>query len=267
MQALIRSHRLPPDDESETLENWPWLVKMYTLGRFAIELDGEPLSFTGKAKHRLLDVLKALVALGGQDVHQDRLIEAVWPDAEGDAGRRNFDTSLHRLRKLLDFADTLPLSEGRLSLNPARVWLDCRMFEHTAQAVQQALQSGTVVDTLQTQTERLLHYYQGSFCEGSAEEFWLLGPRQHWQDRFTALLADLAESYTAQNKPDLAIACYQAGLDRVPYAENLYKGLIQLYCSQAEPSKALAVHRQYVNSCHQAGLYPSSAIAALVEDL
>ncbi|MCK7497369.1 MAG: hypothetical protein MZW92_46165 [Comamonadaceae bacterium] len=57
------------------------------------------------------------------------LAELLWPEADGDAAQRAFDTTLHRLRKLLGHERAVVLSEGRLSLNPTVCWVDAWTLE------------------------------------------------------------------------------------------------------------------------------------------
>ncbi len=72
-------------------------------------------------------MLKALIAFGGKDVGETRLSDALWPDAEGDAARTSFDTTLHRLRKLIGNDKAIVINEGLLSLDDRKVWTDVCM--------------------------------------------------------------------------------------------------------------------------------------------
>ena len=95
---------------------WPFRLRIKALGGFELVRDGVPMRFTGKAQQRPLDLLKLLVALGGSDVDSQQLTAALWPDADGDAAKTSFDTTLFRLRKLIDVDNALVLSAGKLSL-------------------------------------------------------------------------------------------------------------------------------------------------------
>ena len=99
------------------------------LGGFELTRDGQPMRFTGKAQQRPLDLLKLLVALGGSDVDSQQLMAALWPDADGDAAKTSFDTTLFRLRKLLDVDNALVLSAGKLSLARSLAWTDVWALE------------------------------------------------------------------------------------------------------------------------------------------
>jgi DNA-binding SARP family transcriptional activator len=68
-------------------------------------VEGERIDFSAKAPRKVLALLKALVCLGGTNVRDHRIINAVWPSDEANAGRAAFNVALHRLRKLLAHAD------------------------------------------------------------------------------------------------------------------------------------------------------------------
>lgn len=54
VQDLIRQRRLIPEHPPLTIPHWPWAVKISTLGRLAIEIDGILLEWSRKAQRRPL---------------------------------------------------------------------------------------------------------------------------------------------------------------------------------------------------------------------
>ena len=105
------------------------LVSIFTLGRFSLLLNGKPAEFGRKAPQRQLELLKAIVALGGREVSTTSLMSALWPDVDGDVAQRSFDTTLHRLRKILNDRRVLVMKEGKLSLDGNYCWVDVWSFE------------------------------------------------------------------------------------------------------------------------------------------
>src|SRR5581483_1629286 len=103
---------------------WPFRLRLRVLGGFELVRDDEPVRFTGKTQQRPLDLLKALVAFGGDRVDAQQLMAVLWPDADGAAAKTSFDTTLFRLRKLLDVDNALVLAAGKLSLNRTLAWVD-----------------------------------------------------------------------------------------------------------------------------------------------
>ena len=134
-RELIKRHSLTPDFPRERLLNWPFPVRIRTLGRFEVLIDERPLSFTGKVQKRPLMLLKALICMGGRKVRQEEMEDMLWPDADGDAARISFKTTLSRLRRLLGDERAIEVREGRVSLNKDHVWLDTWALEDMAERV------------------------------------------------------------------------------------------------------------------------------------
>lgn len=101
VKRFIRKRKLMAEILPVEMEQWPWPVKILTLGQFKILKDDGPVQFSRKAQKKPLELLKAMVGFGSRDVSEDRLIEALWPEAEGDFARQAFSTALYRLRRLL----------------------------------------------------------------------------------------------------------------------------------------------------------------------
>ncbi len=53
-------------------------VRVYTLGRFRVEVDAVPVDVEGRRHHRPWQLLKLLIALGGDSVQETQLVEALW---------------------------------------------------------------------------------------------------------------------------------------------------------------------------------------------
>ncbi len=117
---------------------WPFRLRVRVLSGFELVRDGQPMRFTGKAQQRPLDMLKLLVALGGVDVDSQQLMAALWPDADGAAAKTSFDTTLFRLRKLLDVDNALVLAAGKLSLARSLVWTDVWALDAAFDAAERA---------------------------------------------------------------------------------------------------------------------------------
>ncbi|KAF0118567.1 MAG: transcriptional activator [Rhodospirillaceae bacterium] len=121
VRALIAHHRFSPPPEAT--DAWPWPLRIHVLGRFRLWRDGEEVSFPRKVPKVPLRLLKALVAFGAKDVAEEKLIDALWPESEGDAARQVLATTLFALRKLIG-ADVLHRQNGRLFLDPGPCWVD-----------------------------------------------------------------------------------------------------------------------------------------------
>jgi ATP/maltotriose-dependent transcriptional regulator MalT len=175
VRRLVVARGLARPEGLGDVEGWPWAVELRTLGPFEIRRDGVPLRFAGKVQRRPLMLLKVLVALGGADVAEGDVTEALWPDAEGDAAHHSLETTLYRLRKLLG-VDAVAQSERRLTLPPGRCWADALELERLVSRGSALAQRGER-EELTRLTERLAEIYRGPFLQGEAEESWVLEAR------------------------------------------------------------------------------------------
>ncbi|MBL8533865.1 MAG: hypothetical protein JNL33_08420 [Betaproteobacteria bacterium] len=114
-------------------DQWPWAVKVYTLGRFEVLVGGKRLEYGRKAPKRVIELLKLLIASGGEAV-EERLMDVLWPDLDGDAAHKALGALLHRLRRLLGSAAVVRQQGGRLWLERELCWTDVGYFERALAA-------------------------------------------------------------------------------------------------------------------------------------
>ncbi|VAW78158.1 Transcriptional activator of maltose regulon, MalT, partial [hydrothermal vent metagenome] len=258
-RRIIGIYRYAPQDSLCVGERWPWPVRIYTLGRFGLLLNNQSID----TDSRPFEVLKALLAFGGRDVHIDRIMDALWPDAEGDQARASFKTTLHRLRKALGDRDVLVLKNHRLSLNEHYVWVDTwamtRLFERVEHSIAkgQARQN----DSLAT---RLMQHYRGCFLANETAG-WAISQREGLHLRFVRHTAALARSIEDEDC-QAAIRCHQRLLEIDPLAEEGYQGLIRCYQAQGRHANAWASYEKYADIlASTSGALPSRATTELIE--
>ncbi|MFN0315954.1 MAG: BTAD domain-containing putative transcriptional regulator [Burkholderiales bacterium] len=238
VRKLIVQHRLRP--QSPEIEHWPWVASIRALGEFSVQ--AESLKAQGKSHYRLLEFLKALVALGAQGVNATSLTELLWPDSEGDAAQRVFHTSLFRLRKLLGNDRAILLEDGKLSLNLDLCWSDVTAFELLANRIENG---GTRNAGLcEEQSVRLLELYRGPLLHQEGDKPWILGPRDRLSSRFRRLAVMLGETMEAQSHHVQAIEFYRKALERDNLAEDIYRRLMACHQQRGEHAEALKVYRR-----------------------
>ncbi|HEX4885801.1 MAG TPA: helix-turn-helix domain-containing protein, partial [Casimicrobiaceae bacterium] len=99
------------------------------MGRFALARRDEPIEFHGKAPNRPIDLLKALVALGGHAVADARLIDILWPDPARAGSGKALEIAIHRLRKLLGAEGAVVVGHRAVTLSSRQVWVDAWELE------------------------------------------------------------------------------------------------------------------------------------------
>ena len=263
VRGLVRRCGLFPERPPLGIEQWPWALRVYTLGGFRLVRDGVPLEFTGKVQQRPLGLLKAVAALGGRRVGEEALADALWPEAEGDAAQRALATTLHRLRRLVGDERIVRVAEGRVSLDARHVWLDIWAFEGLLDEAESAERRGEA-GRAATLTERALALYGGPFLHGERQAPWAVAARERLRSKFLRHTAGLASHWAAASQWSQAAECYERGLEADDLAEELYRGLMECHRALGRRAEALAVYQR----CRRAlaaglGVQPSPATEAL----
>jgi DNA-binding SARP family transcriptional activator len=266
VRDLIRRHRLLPDPANPDLEQWPWPVKVYTLGRFGLLADDRPVEFGRKVQQRPLSLLKALIALGGRDVSEARLAELLWPDADGDMAHHSFTVALSRLRKLLGKEEALVLKEGRLSLSNRHCWVDAWAFERFLGQAEKARKEGKGTEAIR-HFEKTLSLFRGAFL--AFEELpWAVSLREKLRGGFLDAVTHLGRCYEEAGRWEEAVACYGKGLEADDLAEELYRRLMVCHIKQGQEAKALSVYRRCRKTLSSVlGVDPSAETRAIAASL
>src|SRR5262249_50010490 len=108
-RTLVREGRLTPESPPLRAKRWPWAFRIKTFGDFRCLRDDAPVELSGKGPGRPMELLKVLIALGGENVRADQVADALWPHMEADYAYKSFTATLHRLRRTLEEDDTLIL--------------------------------------------------------------------------------------------------------------------------------------------------------------
>jgi hypothetical protein len=210
VRHLVRLRQLVPREPPLHLAAWPWPLEIVTFGRFEVLLDGSPLHFDGKSQKRPLALLKVLVAMGGHDVTEDHIADALWPDAEGDAAQQALATTLHRLRRLIG-AEAVQRREGLLNLHPARCRVDVWSCERYLEQTEAALRLGDA-EGASAALQSALELHRGPFLPGDETAPWTAPLRERLHRRLLYCLVATVGALYAHGDEFGAIACCERGL-------------------------------------------------------
>ncbi|HET7672118.1 MAG TPA: BTAD domain-containing putative transcriptional regulator [Burkholderiales bacterium] len=221
VRTLIRRRGLTAEGASEA---WPWMFRIYTLGPFRIERHGEALGGTGKAQRKPLELLKLLIAHGGEKVSETRLSDALWPRIDGDSAHRSFTSALHRLRKLLGEDKAIALHEAKLTIDRRYVWVDAWAFEAFASRAEAAADPAT----LEALAERMLALYRGPFMADEPDEPAYEQPRDRLRGRLARAMGRVLRHWQESGQRERALGCYQNCRDIDPPAaeQDSFKALV-----------------------------------------
>ncbi|MHB8816942.1 MAG: AfsR/SARP family transcriptional regulator, partial [Steroidobacteraceae bacterium] len=233
--------------ESSDVDDWPWPIRIQTLGGFALKLDGVPVRSARKAQKKPRELLKALAAQGVHEVGTANIAEMLWPEAEGDAALEALEVTLRRLRKLLGRDEAVRLHEGRLALNEGLCWVDTRAFERAHQRADALVRDGRpdAADAdLESVAQRLLSLYTGHFLLGDDERPWLVACRQRLASRIFRDLSAIGQAWEDRGAPQRAELIYRRGVELDAVSEMLYRRLMSVQTRRGDRAGALATYRR-----------------------
>jgi LuxR family maltose regulon positive regulatory protein len=213
VRSLIKRRRLAP--EGAPAGPWPWQYKVQTFGGFRLLRHDEPLPATGKAQRRPLELLKLVIAYGGEQVAEHRVTDALWPRIDGDSAHRSFTSALHRLRRLLGEDRAVVLHEGRVTLDRRYFSIDTWEFDALAAAIEETNER----ERLDKLAQRMLELYRGPFLAGE-EASWQIAPRARLSARLGRVMARVMRHWQESGEPARAHAYYEKCIEIDPDTVN-----------------------------------------------
>ncbi|MEK6209665.1 MAG: BTAD domain-containing putative transcriptional regulator [Pseudomonadota bacterium] len=261
VREVVKKYRLrPPSNE---VEQWPWPVRINTLGGFEIYRNDERLEFSGKVPKKPLMLLKALIAFGGRNVPEERLMDALWPDEEADAARKSLDITVLRLRKLLGSHEAIVVSEELIGLNPQLCWVDVWAFERRIAQTEAAEGEAGL-----SAAAAAVALYRGNFLPTDTDEPWTVKARERLRVKFVRLVETVAQSDEAAGHWEKAMAHYLKGLEADDLVEAFHLGLMRCYRALGRPAEGITAFRRLRQTLSVVlGIAPSPAAEALAQEL
>lgn len=231
-RQLIRRFRLQPEDLH--VEAWPWPIRIRTLGTFEVWLKDLPLEFERKAPKKVLSLLKALVALGPGEVPEHHVLDALWPEQDGDAAHEALKITLVRLRRLLQDNNAIRRAGGKLTLDRSRCWVDAWAFEHRVAQ----MGAGDSTPKLR-EPEKIFALYRGAFLSQENDEPWAITTRERLRAKYMNAMTRVAGSLEDDSLYERALNWYLKGLSADPLIETFYQGLMRCYQALGREAEAI----------------------------
>jgi LuxR family transcriptional regulator, maltose regulon positive regulatory protein len=211
--------------------------RVHVLGRFRLFTGDAPITIPPRLR-KPQELLQALIAFGGTEVSAGMLIDALWPDSEGDAAYHALESALYRLRQLLGSRDALRVEGGKVSLDRDHFWVDIWEFEEELQHPHDPEAKGT------ERIGRLRRLYQGHFLQHETEKPWVLKARQESRDHLLRAIRDAARECEHARRWEDAANLYRSGIELDSLNEGLYRGLMLCHQQLGDHSEALHAYRR-----------------------
>jgi DNA-binding SARP family transcriptional activator len=251
---------LPPrEPQPEAIQAAPAVLEC--LGEFTLTFGDRAVDLS-EVKPRVRSLLRLLALHVGRFVHREKLIEALWPEANTRTGTRNLQVAISAARQLLEHVSSgqaLVEREGdayRLAL-PSDTEVDLHCFERALDQARQARADG---DRLVERSALgcCLKLYRGDLLavEGPAE--WVIESREHYR----VLAADVTEALANACLDDGELAeaarVCERGLTIDRYRDGLWRLQVKAHERGGDLAAASLTRRHYAEVLDELGVSPSS---------
>ena len=260
VKRLIRLHQIPPSSPLDAPDNWPWKVQIKLFGSFKLFLEGVEWVPNRKSQQRPLEILK-LLAFHCNGIHQEKLADILWKDAEGDSVIQTLHTTLHRLRKLLNSHDAITLKNGLLCLNPKLVQVDINHFKKLSQ------------EKLSDQRAHLISQQLYQLCEQGllseeSEAQWIIPVREEFKSHYLNFLYRYSDFMEKKGEINESIKSYEHAILLDKYSEKNYQKLISFYLHEGLNAEAIHLFERCAAALQERfNISPSLKTSSLISEL
>jgi predicted ATPase/DNA-binding SARP family transcriptional activator len=202
---------------------------------------GVPVANDAWRLRRAKSLIKLLALAPHHQLHRDQVIDALWPDADGDDGANSLHQVLRAARQALatatpSAAALVRLRDEVLSLggNGATVWVDVLAFERAATAARAA--------RTRSAYHAAIDLYTGDLSPEDQYDDGAEGHRLRLRQLHLDLLQDLARLCQREHDAPAAIEAWQRAVAADPALEEAHGALMQLYAAGGQQQRAV---RQY----------------------
>ncbi len=260
--TLIGLQRIQPDNFGRILPEWPWPVRITTLGRFSITVNNQPLDLSRQSA-RPLQLLKFLVSRARAPIPVPELIESLWPELDGEKGINNYKVTLSRLRKLIG-KEAVIQNDNRLFLSRANCWVDAWVVQGL---VKRAQREEFLLGKQLNRSHQLLELSKGAFLPNDSD-YWLMSYRDEIRKDYLDLLSAVTEGFVEDKKFDEAIELGKNGLTIDDANEAIYISMMKAYQKLNQVEAIENLYSQYQKIIQvRYGIEPSNTIKEIYQDL
>lgn len=210
-------------------------IRIITMGRFAVEVDGEALEPSAWGSRHARTIVKRLAVARGWPVRRDELTEILWPGAtDRSRVRARLSVQLSTVRRVLDSAihadrESVRLDLGRCAVD--LVALDAAHDDH-----------------------ELLTLWQGVFLPEDVDAPWAAPTRAEVAARAGAAVVRTAAHHLGTDRPDRAAAVARRLLDVDPFAVRGHELLVHALLQVERHDQAASAHAAWVAAGRELGI-------------
>jgi DNA-binding SARP family transcriptional activator len=227
----------------------PVALRVFLFGRFEVFRGKERIAEGDWKTQKVKALLKYLLLHRDHGVHQDRVIDLLWPEREARAGAVNLKAAVKNLRQALE-----PLLEGTrshfilregqtLRFHPgAPCWVDLDEYRRHLEEARRHEGDGRVPEAIGAY-EQAVALYRGDLLGEDLYEDWTTVEWERWRGAQIDAVAALARLHAGQGDFPRAVEFTQRVLELDRLREAAYRDLIRYSLQRGDRHTAIRAFR------------------------
>jgi DNA-binding SARP family transcriptional activator len=248
-------------------------LQVRLLGRFEIDCNGRPVGEAEWATRKARALVKLLLLHRPGGLHDEQVIEWLWPDRDGARGLNSLKTVVKLGRRALEpwlegAASHFLRREGKvLRFDDAGVWIDLDEHRRLATGAQGHVNAGRVDEAI-ADLERATALYRGDLLDPEDRyETWAEAPRERWRRVQVEALVELAHLLASRAEYERAASAMRGVVALDPVREAAYRDLIHYALSLGRRDEAVRLYRECAEALEQGlGVEPEPATRRLFDE-
>ena len=204
------------------------------LGEFRVVLRKSPSESLKFRSHTAERLLASLALRLGHSILKSDLVDALWPDSDGDRQSQNLRKAISDVRRALG-------SPSLLLAQADRHWLDADSVRTDVADFKQLTNAGLEGDEPETNLRKAAQIYAGPLVS-DYQEPWFHVHRMELEERFGQTIEHLIHLLLSSGNHDDALRIGRHAVTVAPYREDVHIALMSAYASAGLRTEAI---RQY----------------------
>jgi len=234
-------------------------ILIQTLGEFRVIRDGLPIPDNEWKSKKARLLLKIMIA-HHRPIFREQLMERLWPETDPIVANNRLSVLLWKVRDALQHERTgdnpFIMTDGGLSLNPARIQVDVDNFLTQATAALDADRVKASDATARLTAAIVAH--TGDFLEGDPYQEWAEALAEEVRATYISLLRALVVRLREAGDTDAVVRYTLRLLDQDRYDETAYLTLIKAQAAAGHLGEAHRHYQAYVRRMQEINVEPRS---------
>ena len=239
-------------------------VRLRCLGSFRLVVDDRVVDADG-LRPRARALLAMLALHHGQDVHRERLVDALWPEASLASGIRSLQVAVSSIRQWLAGGglaeDCLRRRGDAYALQIDAADDQTQEFQRLARRAEQLARSGDPMEALQRALSAL-ELYVGDLLPEVGPAEWVVEERDRLRTVAARVGATAAELALQVGDLTAGIRAARRSIEIDPYHDDSWTLLAELYERRGDRSAAAVTRRDHARIRADLGLIDADAARA-----